>query len=237
MLPWRFQSRGVVHTPKAESPSSLSYLPCTSACCPLLPHPAFQPLSMSWQGHQPPMGPLFPSHSLGPLGASCSPQSEHTQSWVLTLTHTHSCTRACTGTHALYTSTCTYTHAHTRTHTHTSAPTGIEICVQIHTHTLCTYTPMLQSPRRSTLTHTLIPTQAHGHTHLHMDPCTLTHTQIHTHTPMHAHVHVHTHIGTHVSSSHRRFNADNHGWSGQAELDRCLPCYPGGYCKGKNAAG
>lgn len=194
MLPWRFQSRGVVHTPKAESPSSPSYLPCISACCPLLPHPAFQPLGMSWQGHRPPMGPLFPSHSLGPLGASCSPQSGYTQTATVMGTHTYSYRFMHTCVHRYPCTIHKHVHLHscTHTYTHTSAPTGIEIRVQIHTHTLCTYTPMLQSPRRSTLTHTLIPTQTHGHTHLHMDPCTLTHTHSHACTCACAHTHRNT---------------------------------------------
>lgn len=162
MLPWRCQSRGVVHTPKAESPSRPSYLPCTSACCPRLP---IQPSSLSvcpGRVLSLPWVLYFPPILQAPLELPAPPSRgthRQPQSWVLTLTHSRS--RACTGTHVLYTSTCTYTHAH-HVHTHTSAPTRIEIHVQIHTHTLCTYTPMLQSPRRATLTHTLIPTQARG---------------------------------------------------------------------------
>lgn len=59
-------------------------------------------------------------------------------------------------------------------------------------------------------------------------------TYIFTHGSMHTHTHRSmsaspcTHVrpctGTLTSFSHRRLIADNRGWSGQAELDRCLPC-------------
>lgn len=56
-----------------------------------------------------------------------------------------------------------------------------------------------------------------------MNPRTLTH----AHSRAYACAHTHRH------TRELRFSADTRGWSGQAELDRCLPCYPGGCSKGE----
>lgn len=158
-------------------PKCPSRLPCTSACCPLLPppstpspsphpggvigHPSFISLLLP----RPPRGFLFPSHR-------STHRHRHTIMHTRTYTHIPMHTRLNIYLHTthrhMHLNPCALTHICTHRHEDTGTDT--------HTHSLHTHTLRLKSPQRSTLTRTLAPT------HLHTDPCTHTH----AHTQAHA---------------------------------------------------
>ena len=172
--------------PKCREPQQLS---CALHTCVLFLPPLFHLLAShhttSWQSRQPPVGPSLPSYSPDLLRASCPPgRGTHRPSHTIMHTHTY----AYTLTHA-----CRHKYPHT-THTDTFVSIGIETPVQMHTHSHCALILMPEGPERSTLTHTLVPTQAHAHTCSHMGLCTLTHACSHAY----SHVCTCTHTQAHM---------------------------------------